>query len=423
MILRRLGVACGFLAGLVGLSAPAFAARALPMQFELRQEGPADTCGSQCRTLISASGAITSDTPVQFHTFAAGRDLNGATMVLDSDGGSVLGAMALGRQIRALKLATTVGRVKDLPANPQEPRRATLSPRADCESMCAFVLLAGVQRAVPSEARVMVHQIWLGDRRDDPTAAHYSAEDLVLVQRDIGRLARYAAEMGGGIELLSLALRIPPWEPMHALTREELRLTQLDMAEPPVARAAPAATASLPYRPIPASNRSNLTPEQGWTLLNRSGGNVLARAHPLTVEGDEIGSFGLYLSCSTDEGYAATYMEERRADDPALSTPLIEVTLRVGGQTTLLKVASSELRDGILTTTATGFIPANSLRNYSGSGSASMMIGTANEKLKTAIRVGNAGVSRSIGQLASRCRIPANARAELTSRTGGMAPR
>jgi hypothetical protein len=423
MILRRLGVACGFLAGVVGLSAPAFAARSLPMQFELRQEGPADTCGSQCRTLISASGAITSDTPVQFHNFAAGRDLNGATVVLDSDGGSVLGAMALGRQIRALKLATTVGRVKDLPASPQEPRRATLSPRADCESMCAFVLLAGVQRAVPPEARVMVHQIWLGDRRDDPTAAHYSAEDLVLVQRDIGRLARYAAEMGGGIDLLSLALRIPPWEPMHALTREELRLTQLDMAEPPVARVTPATTASLSYRPIPVSSRSSLTPEQGWTLLNRGGGNVLARAHPLTVEGDEIGSFGLYLSCSTDEGYAATYMEERRADDASLSTPLVEVTLRVGGQTTLLKVGSSELRDGILTTTATGFIPASSLRNYSGSGSASMMIGTANEKLKTAIRVGNAGVSRSIGQLASRCRIPANTRAELTSRTGGMAPR
>ena len=65
----------------------------------------------------------------------------------------------------------------------------------------------------------MVHQIWLGDRRDDPTAANYRAEDLVLVQRDIGRLAQYTIEMGASIELLDLALRIPPWEPMHALTR------------------------------------------------------------------------------------------------------------------------------------------------------------------------------------------------------------
>ena len=48
----------------------------------------------------------------------------------------------------------------------------------------------------------MVHQIWLGDRREDPTAASYSAEDLVLVQRDIGRLARYTAEMGASADLL-----------------------------------------------------------------------------------------------------------------------------------------------------------------------------------------------------------------------------
>ena len=94
--------------------------------------------------------------------------------------------------------------------------------------MCAFVLLGGVHRVVPSDARVMVHQIWLGDRRDDPTAATYSAEDLVLVQRDIGRLAQYTAEMGASIDLLDLALRIPPWEPMHALTRDELRRTRLD---------------------------------------------------------------------------------------------------------------------------------------------------------------------------------------------------
>ena len=76
-------------------------------------------------------------------------------------------------------------------------RAVPVSPRADCKSMCAFVLLGGVQRTVPPEARVMVHQIWLGDRRDDPTAATYSAEDLVLVQRDIGRLAQFTdGEMG-----------------------------------------------------------------------------------------------------------------------------------------------------------------------------------------------------------------------------------
>jgi hypothetical protein len=29
--------------------------------------------------------------------------------------------------------------------------------------------------------------------------------------------------MGGGMELIETALRVPPWEPMHRLTTDELR--------------------------------------------------------------------------------------------------------------------------------------------------------------------------------------------------------
>ena len=215
------------------LPASAHAAdRTLPMHFDLRMQGPADACGDKCQLWISASGAITADTPREFETFAQGHDLTGAIVVLDSDGGSVLGAIALGRAIRKLGLDTTVGRIVDLGGADEDEPRGKFSGAADCESMCGFVLLGGVHRAVPGEARVMVHQIWLGDRRDDPTAATYSAEDLVLVQRDIGRLAKYTIDMGGSIDLLNLALRIPPWEPMHALTPDEARRVRLATDEP-----------------------------------------------------------------------------------------------------------------------------------------------------------------------------------------------
>ena len=76
-----------------------------------------------------------------------------------------------------------------------------------------------------------VHQIWLGDRRDDAAAANYSAEDLVLVQRDIGKLAQYTIEMGGSVELLEVSLRIPPWEPMRVLSRDEMRRMNLDNSD------------------------------------------------------------------------------------------------------------------------------------------------------------------------------------------------
>ena len=205
------------------------------MRFDLRKADAAADCGQPCRAFITASGAITADTPRDFEAFAQGRDLRGLTMALDSDGGSVLGAITLGRDIRRLEINTTVGRAVDK-GDAQTPF-AALSPRADCQSMCAFVLLGGVHRTVPPEARVMVHQIWLGDRRDDPTAANYSAEDLVLVQRDIGRLAQYTVEMGASIDLLDLSLRIPPWEPMHMLTADEISRMHVATDLPAEARA------------------------------------------------------------------------------------------------------------------------------------------------------------------------------------------
>ena len=80
---------------------------------------------------------------------------------------------------------------------------------------------------MPETAHVRVHQIWLGDRANDAKAATYSADDLMIVERDIGRLAKYTFDMGGAGDLLSLSLNVPPWEDLHELSREELRLTNL----------------------------------------------------------------------------------------------------------------------------------------------------------------------------------------------------
>ena len=62
-------------------------------------------------------------------------------------------------------------------------------------------------------------------------AASYSADDLMIVERDIGRLAKYTFDMGGTGDLLALSLNVPPWEDLHELSREELRLTNLITAD------------------------------------------------------------------------------------------------------------------------------------------------------------------------------------------------
>ncbi len=193
--------------------------RKLPMHFSWI------SCSDGCRGWISAVGVITADTPKSFDAFSRDRNVAGATIVLDSSGGSVNDAIALGRRWRQLGLLTTVGAV--LQTRTSHGVTSRIGSDASCESMCVFLLLSGTSRYVPNGARVRVHQIWMGDRADDARAASYSAEDLMIVERDIGRLAKYTFDMGGGGDLLALALNVPPWEELHELSAAELRTTNL----------------------------------------------------------------------------------------------------------------------------------------------------------------------------------------------------
>ncbi|WP_164718656.1 hypothetical protein [Bradyrhizobium sp. LVM 105] len=242
--------ACGIvLAGAVatlGSSARAGSAleeRKLPMKFSWV------ACEPNCRGWVSAVGVITADTPKDFEEFSRGRQLGGATVVLDSSGGSVNDAITLGRRFRNLGLLTTVG----MSLRGGQSARPTVAPEAYCESMCVFLLLAGKKRYVPEAAHVRVHQIWMGDRADNAKAASYSAQDLMIVERDIGRLAKYTFDMGGAGDLLSLALSVPPWEDLHELDAGELKLTNLVTTD--------LVTDVLPHVDISAPAMAELTPK------------------------------------------------------------------------------------------------------------------------------------------------------------------
>src|ERR1700686_1979283 len=193
--------------------------RKLPMRFSWV------ACQPNCRGWVSAVGIVTADSPKDFDDFARGRQLGGATIVLDSSGGSVNDSIALGRRWRRLGALTTVG-TSVVSRSPQGDR-ASVAPEAYCESMCVFLLLSGQTRYVPEAAHVRVHQIWMGDRADDAKAASYTAQDMMIVERDIGRLAKYTFDMGGGGDLLSLSLNVPPWEDLHEFSAEGWRLTNL----------------------------------------------------------------------------------------------------------------------------------------------------------------------------------------------------
>lgn len=400
----------------------------LPMHFTLLTEGPASACGRTCRQLISASGMITADTPREFLAFvrdnapqAGNPDV---TVILESDGGSVLGAIDFGRAIRRLGYSTSVGRVTE--RRPKDAAKyGEVNTRVDCQSMCTFALLGGVQRRVPPDARVLVHQIWLGDRRDDAVAASYSAEDLVVVQRDIGSIVQYTMDMGGTAELVALSLKVPPWEPMRVLTRDELRRTRLDMTdqtETVVAiktAAGPALADDDPPHPVAEGG--------GWLAVTRSGQPAVARTHPLTFEGERIGSFDLLVACGpTADTYTLTYKEKRVG--PADRGPprnLSQIAVAIGDQLQPLKITSAEkkARRGELDSVASTVLPARLVRLLAVDGPASMTMETESiGNPRTVIRVGNAGFAHNFRDVDKSCSQPPRARTDIHAQVDTVRP-
>ena len=258
----------------------------------------------------------------------------------------------------------------------------------------------GAKRQVPAEARILVHQIWPGTKRYDASAETYTAEEMVRIQRDVGRIARYTVEMGADIELFELAMRIPPWERLRALSPGELRRMKLEtielMAEAPTSGAT---TTEQPAR-MPVAT----APERGWTLVENAKERMVTRYHPLTSEGDEIGEFELRLACAQGQpGFALAYSETRNSDLPG--GRLQDVSIFLDGERTTLKVSSSVSKaSGEMTSEAIGVLSAKVLEKLRKDPATAMVVGTrTSENVRTSIRVGGSGFAKAFPQLASRC--------------------
>jgi hypothetical protein len=121
--------------------------RKLPMHFSWV------ACGPNCRGWISAVGVVTEESPKDFDEFAGGRQLTGDTVVLDSSGGSVNDAIALGRRWRSLGLLTTVG-ISILDHTAQGDHATVAPRRKPIASRCAFSCCCQVMRATCPRARM-----------------------------------------------------------------------------------------------------------------------------------------------------------------------------------------------------------------------------------------------------------------------------
>lgn len=120
-------------------------------------------------------------------------------VILNSPGGSVQDALALGRYLRSEGLTTAL-RSGDI-----------------CYSACPYLLAAGTGRVIPADASVGVHQHYFGENTLLP--AFVAVNDI---QRGQGEVMSYLNDMGIDPLVMRHAL-VTPHDEIYVLLPEELK--------------------------------------------------------------------------------------------------------------------------------------------------------------------------------------------------------
>jgi hypothetical protein len=200
--------------------------------------GPANACGPGCDAWIAADGKIDLSAAHRLRKVLAQLGPRKVPLFLHSAGGSVLGALELGRLVRSRNLTVSVGRTTPAGCRRDEPhdkacevlKRAGQdlvsdldSSGAMCNSACVLVLAGGAQRSVPPWVRLGVHAIGIDTGK---TAIRGSL--LAAATRSANaRIVEYLHDMGIPKALFDASNAVPH-ESTRFLQRDELVRFGLD---------------------------------------------------------------------------------------------------------------------------------------------------------------------------------------------------
>jgi hypothetical protein len=177
-------------------------------------------CGPRrnCPVVFVATGEIERREIDRFRSFVGGLNQRASgprAVVIDSAGGNLAGAFALGLILRRIGVPVIVGSVRD----------GELEP-GFCGSACIFALMGGRSRQVPPGSVVAVHAPERVPERDGPDSHEFSGSTFASRAQLIKVLADYARMMGVDPALIALTMSVPP-DTRRELTAEEIRRFRL----------------------------------------------------------------------------------------------------------------------------------------------------------------------------------------------------
>lgn len=171
---------------------------------------------------IQASGRFVRETPEAFAAFARDNNIRGLTVFLDSGGGSLPAGLALGRAFRAAGVDTAAGRTVTRMEGGRQVN-TIVTHAIGCHSACAYAFMGGLNRRVPTTARIGVHQFSQRiDASGRPVDAGFGMQEFRNAQEVTARIAVYTQEMGIDARLLEIAASAPFGQPIRILTSREI---------------------------------------------------------------------------------------------------------------------------------------------------------------------------------------------------------
>jgi hypothetical protein len=206
--------------------------------------------------------------------------------------------------------------------------------------------------------------------------------------------------MGGEIELFDLSMRIPPWENLRVLTQAEILRTRLSTTDTPFPQSAPDAAVRAPPGVLPATGGKPI-PLSRWALLGEGADLGIVRRHPLTIYGEEIGTFIVTIACGeTPETLSLRYWETRRL---AAADVIQRAFVAFGKDRVALAIESSQPTAGRLESKAHGTVAAALVAKVT-AGQAPVTVATlTSAKVQTVIHVGNTGLRVALPKLTQAC--------------------